>query len=93
MRFACKRDANEADIFDALRIAGCEPKRFTDFDIGARHVDGHGLMLEVKIAKGKLREKQVWLSLMFQDRYRVVRSPEQALAACGISALKALEAG
>jgi hypothetical protein len=84
-RFAMRRDDNEKTIFDALRIAGCEPKRFTDFDIGCRHVEGFGLMLECKVAKGKLRDKQIWLALMFGDRYRIVRSPEQALAACGIS--------
>jgi hypothetical protein len=85
MRYAMCRDANEKIIFDALRIAGCHPKRFTDFDIGAVHVSGFGVMLEAKTASGKLREKQLWLQLAFKDRYHVVRSPEAALAACGIS--------
>jgi predicted mannosyl-3-phosphoglycerate phosphatase (HAD superfamily) len=83
MRYACRRDENEAAIYAALQVAGCEPKRFFDFDIGARHVSGFGVMLEIKVAKGKLREKQEWLRDMFGDRYFVVRSPEQALAACG----------
>jgi predicted mannosyl-3-phosphoglycerate phosphatase (HAD superfamily) len=82
-RFACRRDENEKIIFDALRVAGAEPKRFTDFDIGARHSSGVGVMLEIKTAKGKLREKQEWLADMFGDRYFVVRTAEQALIACG----------
>jgi hypothetical protein len=40
-------------------------------------------MLEVKVAKGKLRDKQVWLADRFKDRYHVVRTVSQALAACG----------
>jgi hypothetical protein len=83
MRWAACRDENEGDIFLALRIAGCEPRRFTDFDIGARHAKGWGVMLEIKVAKGKLREKQEWLAAVFGDRYHIVRTPEQALAACG----------
>jgi hypothetical protein len=85
MRYACRRDENEADIFTALQVAGCEPKRFFDFDIGARHVSGFGVMLEIKVAKGKLREKQKWLQAMFKDRYHVVRTVSQALVACGRS--------
>jgi hypothetical protein len=83
MRWAARRDENEANIFLALRIAGCEPKRFFDFDIAARHALGHGVMLEIKVAKGKLRDKQVWLADVFKDRYFICRSPEDALRACG----------
>jgi hypothetical protein len=82
-RFAMRRDENEAEIFLALRVAGCDPKRFTDFDIGAVHSGGWAVMLEVKVAKGKLRDKQVWLADRFKDRYHVVRTVSQALAACG----------
>jgi hypothetical protein len=82
-RFALRRDSNEAAIYAALQVAGCEPKRFFDFDIGARHASGFGVMLEIKVAKGKLREKQEWLRDMFKDRYHVVRTPQQALVACG----------
>lgn len=84
MRFAKKRDANEPLIFTALQLAGCNPERFDDFDIAARHVDGHGMMLEIKVAKGKLRERQERLQALFGDKYKIARSPEQALAACGI---------
>jgi hypothetical protein len=82
-RWAQCRDENEAEIFLALRVAGCDPKRFTDFDIGAVHSGGWAVMLEVKVAKGKLRDKQIWLAERFKDRYHVVRTPEQALVACG----------
>lgn len=83
MRFARKRDENEMSIFDALRVAGCDPWRFDDFDIAARHIDGYGVMIEVKVAKGKLRERQVRLANLFGDRYRIARTPEQGLIACG----------
>jgi hypothetical protein len=84
MRFAKKRDSNEGPIFSALQSAGRDPYRFTDFDIGAKHVKGHGLMLEVKTAKGDMRAIQLRLKELFGDKYQVVRTPEAALAACGI---------
>jgi hypothetical protein len=82
-RFAAKRDFNEAEIFLALRVAGCDPKRFTDFDIGAVHSGGWGVLLEVKTRTGKLREKQIWLQEVFKDRYCICRTVEDALRACG----------
>jgi hypothetical protein len=83
MRFAKKRDQNDSEIFDALRIAGCDPVRCTDFDIGAAHADGYGVMIEVKTAKGRLRPIQERLKDIFKDRYRVARSVEEALIAVG----------
>jgi hypothetical protein len=83
MRYAKRRDTNDLEIFRALEVAGCNPVRCTDFDIGAQHVDGYGLMLEVKHGKGRMRELQKKLQAIFKDRYRVVRSPEQALSECG----------
>jgi hypothetical protein len=82
-RFAMRRDENEAEIFLALRVAGCDPMRGFDVDIFACHLDGYGVFLEVKSAKGKLRDKQVWLADRFKDRYHVVRTVNQALIACG----------
>jgi hypothetical protein len=84
MRWAKKRDANETEIVAALKMAAIEHHRFDDFDLAVRHCDGHGLMLEIKVAKGKLREKQLKLQAIFGDRYVVARDPESALAACGI---------
>lgn len=83
MRWAKKRDTNDCEIFTALATAGCNPVRCTDFDIGAEHVDGYGVLLEVKYRNGKLRDLQIKLQAIFKDRYRVVRTVEQALAACG----------
>jgi hypothetical protein len=83
VRFNKKRDANDLEIFRALQVAGCNPVRCTDFDIGAEHIDGHGLMLEIKTAKGKLRPLQEKLRAIFKERYVVARTPEQALIACG----------
>lgn len=84
-RWANRRDANEPGIFQALLAAGCEPVRLRDIDIVARHFDGHGVLLEVKVAKGKLRDVQVMLRDRFPGRYFIVRTPEAALAACGRS--------
>lgn len=92
MRFALKRDQNDAEIFRALYDAYCHPIRGRDCDIYARHVDGYGVLLEVKVEKGRLRKIQRELQALFKDRYYVVRSVPEALAACGISALRALEA-
>jgi hypothetical protein len=83
MRYAKKRDHNDMEIFRALEVAGANPVRCTDFDIGAEHALGWGVMLEVKTAKGQLRALQETLQRIFKDRYHVVRSAEQALAACG----------
>lgn len=83
MRFAKKRDANEPEIFQALQVAGCDPVRCTDFDIGASHVDGYGVLLEIKTKEGEMRPLQVRLKAIYKDRYKVVRSVEEALYACG----------
>lgn len=87
-RYAMKRDANDRDVYSALKRAGRNPERFTDFDIGAEHVSGYGLLLEVKTAKGRLRKKQALLARIFKDRYIVCRSPEEALKACGVSSYR-----
>lgn len=83
MRFNKRRDQNDLEIFRALEVAGCDPIRCTDFDIGAAHVDGYGLMMECKVAKGRMRPLQLRLQEIFKDRYKVVRSAEDALRACG----------
>lgn len=84
-RWANRRDANEPLIFSALQLAGCDPIRGRDVDIYATHVDGHGVLLEIKVAKGKLRPIQLELQRIFKDRYHVARTVEAALAACGRS--------
>lgn len=71
-------------IFKALQAAGREPIRLRDIDIIATHVDGRGVMLEVKTRKGSMQDIQKELLRLFPDRYHVVRTPEAALAACGV---------
>jgi hypothetical protein len=88
MRFKRRRDANEPEIFKALEWAGCDPMRLTDVDIAARHADGYGVLIEVKTAKGAIRDIQVRLQNLFMDRYHICRTPEAALAACGIQVAK-----
>lgn len=85
MRHNKKRDSNDLEIFRALQVAGRDPVRCTDFDIGAAHVDGYGVMIEVKSEKGTLRPLQARLQAIFKDRYKVARSAEAALIACGIA--------
>jgi len=84
-RFKCRRDANDLEIFRALKVAGRDPVRGRDSDIYARHIQGFGLLLECKTRLGKLRPIQVELQAMFGDRYHVVRSVEEALRACGVA--------
>lgn len=84
MRYARKRDSVERPIFEALQKAGLAPYRFTDFDIGAKHVKGHGMMLELKSAQGDMRKIQLKLRELFGDRYVIARTVEQALQACGV---------
>jgi len=84
-RFACQRDANEMPIFKALQVAGRDPIRLRDIDILATHVDGHGVLLEVKVRKGKLQEIQKTLQRLFPGRYFIVRTVEAALNACGVA--------
>lgn len=83
-RWANKRDQNDGEIFRALEFAGRNPLRGKDGDIYAEHVDGTGLILEVKTKDGRLRQYQRDLQAIFKDRYKVVRNVPEALAACGI---------
>lgn len=79
------RDANEKEIFDALKVAGCDPVRFSDFDIGAEHINGTGHMIEVKIPgrENELQPKQVKLRRIFKERFHVVTTAEAALTILG----------
>jgi hypothetical protein len=82
-RWRNQHDANHMEVFNALKVAGCEPVHGRDSDIYARHSLGYGMLIEVKTPKGKLRPLQEKLRDLFQDRYVVARSPEDALRACG----------
>lgn len=85
-RWANKRDGNEISVFNALKVAGRNPVRGRDADIYCSHVDGFGLLLEVKRdSKAKLRPIQEVLQRLFRERYVRVESVDQALVACGVS--------
>jgi hypothetical protein len=85
MRHNKKRDANDLEIFKALKAAHCKPVRGTDCDIYAiSRTDLKGVLIEVKTEKGRLRPLQVELAALFQERYHVVRSVNEALRACGV---------
>jgi hypothetical protein len=84
-RWAKARDKNDLEIYRALDEAYCAPIRGNDCDIYARHRNGHGMLLEVKTTKGRMRPIQRELAMLFGDRYVVVRDVESALIACGIS--------
>ena len=83
-RWANRTDANHVEIMNALRQANRCPIQGRDSDCYARHVDGHGMLLEFKTKHGKLRPIQHELRALFLERYAVVRSVSEALAACGI---------
>jgi hypothetical protein len=79
------RDHNEQEIFDALEAAHCRPLRGKDVDLFAiSRADMQGILLEIKTKRGTLRPIQKSLQELFQDRYRVVRTIDEALAACGV---------
>lgn len=86
-RWANKRDVGDLEIFRALEQCGAKPVRGRDCDIYARSLtDLRGLLLEVK-APGKrknLRPIQRELQELFQSRYIVVESVDEALAAVGV---------
>jgi hypothetical protein len=85
MRFNKKRDANDLEIFNALKAAHCNPVRGNDSDIYAiSRADLKGLLIEVKTEKGKLRPIQKQLQAIFGERYKIVRSVPEALEACGV---------
>ncbi len=85
MRFNKKRDANDLEIFNALKDAHCSPVRGTDVDIFAiSRTDQRGILLEVKSEKGALRPIQKQLQAIFGERYKIVRSVSEALEACGV---------
>jgi hypothetical protein len=87
MRFNRKRDANDLEIFAALKAAHCKPVRGNDCDIYAMsRTDLKGVLIEVKSEKGVLRPIQRELQAIFGERYKICRSVDDALKACGVNA-------
>ena len=84
MRRAAKRDASEAAIVDALRAVGATVVRtdWCDLTVGFR---GRNFALECKTGKGKLTRSQTDLLRTWAGHYDIVRTPEDALAAIGVT--------
>jgi hypothetical protein len=85
-----RRDANESAVIDALRAAGATVEQLSAPDLPDLLVGFAGInyVLEVKGDKGVLSEGQwAWIT-EWRGRARVVRTPEQALEACGIKAVR-----
>lgn len=81
-------DGNQKEIVEALRAAGATVRStahvgygFPDLVVGVR---GQNFLLEVKTPKGKLEESQERFHANWGGSVVVVRSVEEALAACGL---------
>ena len=84
-RWVNARDANHSQITKALTVAGVDFIQLFDCDIAARHANGFGMLLEVKVPgkEKQLKPKQIDLRRIFGDRFAIVSSPESALRALG----------
>lgn len=83
MRTAAKRDANEAEIVQALLDAGYSVERLNDPALPDLLVAGSGVnaLLEVKTARGRLTKAQKeWWAKSWPGPRAVVRSAAEALA-------------
>ncbi len=88
-RRATRRDANEADIVDALRAAGCNVERLdqpVDLLVGRAGVN---YLLEVKDgtrrpSERKLTDEQEEFFKVWRGQVLKVESPEDALRAVGL---------
>ena len=82
VRFAKRRDANEAGIVEALRIAGCDVERRDDYDLDVIRA-GRNYKLEVKVPKGVLTARQKRL-LARGEHIQIVRTVAEAFQAVGL---------
>jgi hypothetical protein len=83
-RYACRRDANEADIVAALERIGCTVARadIVDLIVGYR---GRSLLLEIKDGSKppsarKLTPNQLALRANWRGQYDVATSVDEAIA-------------
>ena len=85
-RYARKRDANERDIIDALRNAGCMVIQETNIDLWVLppHLP-HWIPMEVKTKTGKLTDYQTRLHASMRADYNyniaIVTTIDEALEA------------
>lgn len=85
-RRAAKRDGNEAEIIEALLLAGATVRQLSaagvpDLLVGFR---GTNILLEVKTASGSLTEDQFEFFEDWNGQCEVVRTVEEALKAIGV---------
>ncbi len=88
MRQAARTDTNQSEIVAALRAAGCSIQLLHEVGGGCPDAlcgrAGSNYLLEIKAGKGKLSALQLDWHLSWRGQVAVVRTPEEALAACGI---------
>ena len=84
MRRAAKRDASEPGIVAALRAAGCSVMHLDRVDLAVGYRD-RTYLLEVKTDTGPLTDSQRELLRTWRGHYAIVRTPEDALAAIGVT--------
>lgn len=93
-RTAAKRDANERDIIEVLRAAGCSVQQLSargvpDLLVGyedMRTGEPRNVLMEVKTPKGKLTpDEREWLDA-WRGQVVVVRSVDDALRVIGRAA-------
>ncbi len=85
MRYAKRRDENEAEIVQALETAGCTVRRSDIVDLLVGRC-GRSMLLEIK-REGepvRLRPIQKWFRTEWKGQYAVVQTVEQALRAVGL---------
>ena len=88
------QDKNAGEIVSVLRAAGCYV-RFVEFSHGIKGCpdllvghNGHTVLLEVKGPRGRLSDEQEKLHQEWRGGLiATVRTPEEALAAIGLSPL------
>lgn len=88
-RYALRKDANQNDIVDALRKAGCSVEVMhepCDLLVG---IGGRNILLEVKDSNKppsarKLTEPQLRFRRLWRGQYAVVETVEQAIKEVGL---------
>ena len=82
-RHAKRRDANESEIVEMLRLAGATVERIDtpgDLLVGYH---GHTYLFEVKLPKEKLNKNQRAFADTWRGQYRVVTCAAEAIEAIG----------
>lgn len=87
-RWDAKRDANEREIIDALKQAGCTVEQLDTFDLAVGRImpDGErrNFLLEVKMPnkRDELKDSQIKLRDTWRGQYSIVTSVVEAFEVC-----------